>query len=369
MPSAVTQSLIDDYEYLDFDEIEMAYPEPKYSRNTVDAAGLSIIDETVSSEVYDHSLQVINNWRASHNLPLLCLRLGLERLAKKVDPSPLIAQRIKRLAAIKLKLSLPRRDRFDLSEMQDIGGCRAIVKNINAVKELDRQYELSRASHLLDKRDDYIEHPKKSGYRGIHLIFRFQSGKHKTHNGLKIEIQLRTPLQHAWATAVETVGLFTGQALKSGLGSEDWKRFFALMGSVIAMREDAQIVPKTPKNREDLVQELHSYASKLDAQNKLKTYSAMLTIDKNLKNSHYFIIELNPSAKKVNVTGFTKEHLAAASEYLSKAERNIDSNSDAVGDQAVMVSVKSIGSLRRAYPNYFLDMRVFIKEVDKALSG
>ena len=44
--------------------------------------------------------------------------------------------------------------------------------------------------------------------------------------GLWIEIQLRTSLQHAWATVVETVDAFTNENLKFGAGSDDWKRFF-----------------------------------------------------------------------------------------------------------------------------------------------
>jgi ppGpp synthetase/RelA/SpoT-type nucleotidyltranferase len=40
-------------------------------------------------------------------------------------------------------------------------------------------------------------------------------------NRLWIEIQLRTSLQHAWATAVETVDAFTNENLKFGAGSDD----------------------------------------------------------------------------------------------------------------------------------------------------
>ena len=48
--------------------------------------------------------------------------------------------------------------------------------------------------------------------------------------GLRIEIQIRSRLQHAWATAVETVDAFSGTSLKTtgGSGSEktDWGRFY-----------------------------------------------------------------------------------------------------------------------------------------------
>jgi hypothetical protein len=69
--------------------------------------------------------------------------------------------------------------------------------------------------------------PQKSGYRGIHLVYRY-NGRKTEYNGLKIEIQIRTVIQHAWATAVETVGMFTQQALKSSQGEQDWLRYFAL---------------------------------------------------------------------------------------------------------------------------------------------
>jgi hypothetical protein len=40
------------------------------------------------------------------------------------------------------------------------------------------------------------------------------------------EIQLRSRLQHAWATTVETVDTFTRQAIKTGGGKAEWRRFF-----------------------------------------------------------------------------------------------------------------------------------------------
>ena len=348
----------------------MPYPEPKFSRNTIDTAGDTLISPASPLEVYEHALQVINNWRACHNLPLLFIRLGLTRIAKQVDPNCLIAQRIKRLPAIKLKLKLLQHRSLKLSEMQDIGGCRAVVKNLPAIMRLVNLYDGSRAKHKLDYKNDYIEKPKASGYRGVHLIYSYHSEKYETHNGLRIEIQIRSPLQHAWATAVETVGIFTGQALKSNLGSDDWKRFFALLGTAIAMKEKAKLVPKTPENRKELVEELRACASKLDAQKRLNTYSSMLRLPKQLglKKSEYFLLELDPIAKKIHVTGYEKKELRQASERYLEVERAIATKSDGIGAQAVLVSVGSLASLKRAYPNYFLDMRVFIEEVERALT-
>ena len=77
-------------------------------------------------------------------------------------------------------------------------------------------------------------------------------------------MQLRTKLQHAWAPAVETVGTFIRQALKSSQGEEEWLRFSAFMGTAIALREKQSLVPGTPQDRSKLVSELRQYASQLE---------------------------------------------------------------------------------------------------------
>jgi hypothetical protein len=99
------------------------------------------------------------------------------------------------------------------------------------------------------------------GYRSIYLIFRYQSlsPERAIYNGQRIEIQIRSKLQHLWATAVETAQLFTGQALKSKVknASEDRLRFFALTSSAFASRERMPIVPETPNDAGEIVRELH----------------------------------------------------------------------------------------------------------------
>jgi hypothetical protein len=117
-----------------------------------------------------------------------------------------------------------------LSRIQDIGGCRVVVSSVLEVDELVEYYKrTSRIKHELVREDAYILEPPPSGYRGVHLVYKYISDRRTTWNGLRIEIQLRSGLQHAWATAVETVGTFTQQALKSSQGGADWLRFFALI--------------------------------------------------------------------------------------------------------------------------------------------
>ncbi|MEO9230043.1 MAG: DUF6456 domain-containing protein [Devosia sp.] len=137
-----------------------------------------------------------------------------------MDPDILVAQRIKRMSSIEMKLQ--RFPTMTLSQMQDIGGCRAVVSDASTVNDLVDSYLTSDLKHKLHTNDDYIISPKDTGYRGRHLIYRYYSDKIATYNDLKIEMQFRSQFQHAWATAVEIVGTFTRQALKSSQGEENW---------------------------------------------------------------------------------------------------------------------------------------------------
>ena len=161
-----------------------------------------------------------------------------------------------------------------LSQMQDIGGCRAIVSTVDQVRALCKLYAASEMKHKLHHTDDYLNNPKESGYRGVHLIYRYHSDRKTEYNTLLIEMQLRSQLQHAWATAVETVGAFMQQALKSSLGEKEWLRFFALMGTAIAVRENRPPVPQTPGKYSELVKELRDHAKALDISREPRTILA-----------------------------------------------------------------------------------------------
>jgi len=188
-----------------------------------------------------------------------------------------------------------------------------------------------------------------------------------TYNSLKIEMQLRSQYQHAWATAVEIVGIFTKQALKSSQGEKDWLRFFALMSSAIALMEGTPLVPGTPSSSVELINEIHTYVARLDAVNRLRAYGTAPDIleDPTTKGQHYFLLELDYTENKLNIKGFKSgDILQASAEYL-EAEKRLSPTS---GD-AVLVSVESIAALRRAYPNYYLDTDVFVSLVEDVLSG
>ena len=98
----------------------MAWATPQYKKSRVNAAGATLIDPKASEDALEKALEVINNWRSSHSYPLNTFQVTLRKKAKQIDSNCLIAQRIKRLSSIKLKLE--RFSTMKLSQMQDIGG-------------------------------------------------------------------------------------------------------------------------------------------------------------------------------------------------------------------------------------------------------
>ena len=164
----------------------------------------------------------------------------------------------KRLVSIENKLR--RRPNTRATQIQDIGGCRIIVPDIKHVHEMHALYLTSR-SHVfkLHRTDDYIEYPKKNtGYRSLHLVYKYNSPQKPPWSNMRVELQIRSVYQHAWATAVEAVSFFTGQDLKAGEGDKGWLRFFLLMANWIAFEEGCSVVPGIPMEPKDFFEELES---------------------------------------------------------------------------------------------------------------
>lgn len=313
----------------------------------------------------EKAFEVVNNWRSSHSFPLNTFQIGLRNHTTQIDPEGLVAQRIKRLPAIIFKLN--RFPTMTLTEMQDIGGCRAIVADIPRVKELRELLAQSRMKHALVREKDYITKPKDSGYRGIHLVYRYHSDRKTTYNGLQIEVQLRSRPQHIWATAVETVGTLIRQSLKSSVGEEQWLRFFQVMSSFIALREKVPLVPGTPTTRDALVDELGRLADGLQVESRLIAYrSAIREYSHSIDGARWYLLEFYPGKDSV-VTGFKRSELdKAMRQYLETEKRLRDASP---GSEVVLVSVDSLATLEAAYPSYFADTDEFLAILRKALGN
>jgi ppGpp synthetase/RelA/SpoT-type nucleotidyltranferase len=345
----------------------MDWAKPKYPRKDVNWAGSYLVrNSNPNLTEFERAIDVIYNFRAAHAFPLNTLQSRLRVYANSIDEKSIIAQRLKRISSIRVKLE--RFPTMDLWDIQDIGGCRAVVHNIGDVNQLVEAFKSSSIRHRLVHEDDYIQKPRPSGYRSRHLIYRYVSDRNEVFNNMKVEIQIRTPLQHAWATTVETVDAFTQQALKSSRGRRDWERFFQLMGTEMAFHEGTPPVQGTPIDRGELRQELRKCAHELQVIASLAGFTTALRITRHAsakgKNADYFLLSLDNVKERLNVTGYKRTELGQASKDYADKEKQIREKR---GTDAVLVSVDSMLNLQRAYPNYFADTRMFVEELKEAL--
>lgn len=233
------------------------------------------------------------------------------------------------------------------------------MEQAHEVLALRDLYERAEFNHAFKNDKDYLQEPKEDGYRGLHLIYRYRGTQNTNcYDNLQIEIQMRSQLQHAWATAVEAVGTFTRQALKWRGGDADWRRFFALMGSAIAKIEEFPLVPDTPTTKRALGSEIRNYSDELRVRETLRAYNLTLNYVGEIKGSDakILLVHMKPDFSQVQVEGFRLRDSQQANVRYTELEQRLEG---AAGEQAVLVRVESLQALQRAYPNYFLDTERF----------
>jgi len=137
------------------------------------------------------------------------------------------------------------------------------------------------------------------------------------------------------------------------------------MGTQIAIKERTRPVPNTPTQTNTLRDELRHYADKLSVIERLQAFSAVPHYFSRPGSTYkYCLIVLNEAEKKVEIYSYGKRDLLNALHTYSEFEKEIASGK---GLDAVFVSVKSLRQLKRAYPNYFLDTRMFLDLVKAAI--
>jgi hypothetical protein len=206
--------------------------------------------------------------------------------------------------------------------------------------------------------------PKSDGYRGIHLVYKYKNPEptkypeHDAYNGALVEIQFRSKFQHYWATSIETADLASKSGLKYGKGRKEWKTYFKLLSSMIALIEDCEPIGE---HRGKGFAELRDEFINLDNTKKLtatlnKFSSAINKSFDRPKFIKYVVLSIDPIKDRVRVAGFKDPE--TANEYYNELESR-DSDND-----TVLVSAGELTKLKQAYPNYFADISNFIGLID-----
>lgn len=330
----------------------------KYSKRDIDKAGDVLAGIPNPKINQDIAIEVLENFRSVHIHPLIVFRMSLQRKSITISDNALISQRLKRAPSIVNKLKIQKN--MSLSQMQDIGGLRVVMNSLEDVyrlKDLIRSGENQTAFKSSFVREtDYIETPKESGYRSIHLVYKYDK-KVPIESQCRIEIQLRTKIHHAWATAVEVIGTYLRQPLKQSFGDKELLDLFKEISKVLILLENGQ-------TDAGLFKKTSTRISDLKLREKLKGFSVATQIstqNNEKEKGKYFLISLNFKDRRLSVTRFTESKLDQANNEYSELEKKYlnDKNTE-----VVLVSVDDIKNLSKLYPNYFLDTQEFVKLLD-----
>lgn len=328
-----------------------------YSKKSIDRAGKGLarsdtlfkeLTSPSASEEEIRALAVVNHWRRAHSLTL---RKLFETVNSTLPDNNglLLVGRIKKLETIVNKL---RRKNItgDLTHMHDLAGCRLVVPDLESLRTMcDRLAGDAQCAGSLLGKYNYINAPRSTGYRGRHLIFKYDTSDYQ---GLSAELQVRTKLQHAWATAVESYDEASGSQLKFGEANNPAGAFFLAASRLIQKREEG--IDETSSLWAELQANLRSSAGYRDVIGYLRAASSATYLDPtpNKTVSGYFLLDLIKEEQYLQIEKL--EEASAFEEYFEHEDTSGGTH------DLVLVRANTESDLRLAYPNYFGDVSVFL---------
>ena len=273
------------------------------------------------------------------------------------DTGVKVAQRHKRKRTIFDKLD--RLPNMNLSRMDDVAGCRLIFKRMRDLYSFREKFHRARFNHKRRSADepdkyDYIKRPKVTGYRGVHDVYEYDVNSEvgKPLTGLYIEIQYRTLVQHAWATAVEVIGFITASQPKFQQGDKRFEYAMALASEVLARAHEAANGPFPNLPDRDLVANFLAAEKEISL---LATLRSLNSADKTV------------SAKRNAILIFSEGKPLEVKSYRDATEalRNLFELEKQMPDRdIVLVRADTSDEIRLAFKNYFSDARDFIGLVE-----
>jgi len=324
---------------------------PGGSKSKVNKAGEYIRNGTSTPK--DHL--TIEEWRSAHRAVLNTFQAILRNRTKGKNIT--VAQRHKRKLTIFDKLS--RFPSMQLARMDDVAGCRLIFENLEALYDFRDTFLKSRFHHKRKndiEKYNYIKKPKATGYRGIHDVYSYDvnsiSGRYL--KGLLIEIQYRTEIQHAWATAVEVIGFITSSQPKFQRGDTRYQHAMALASEIIARKHEKKHGPFPNKGNKELVQEFLDLEKELNLLNMLRGLNEVNAEVSERKN---VILIFSP---KGDLETKTYRSAPEALRDLFKLEKEHPD-----GD-IVLVKADTSEDVRFAFKNYFSDTKDFVRLLEDA---
>ncbi|MGN7099338.1 RelA/SpoT domain-containing protein [Brevundimonas diminuta] len=323
---------------------------PGGSKSRVNRAGRAIRE---NAETID-DLVTINVWRAAHKPVLNTFQSILRNRTRYTDT--VVVQRHKRKSTIFGKLN--RFPTMELSRMDDVAGCRLIFKDIASLYDFRERIHRARFRHTLRNsvdKYDYIKNPKSTGYRGIHDVYEYDanSATGVSSKGLLIELQYRTTVQHAWATAVEVIGFITSSQPKFQEGDKRYEDAMTYASEILARAHEARTSYLHHLSDDEVLQGFIDLDHELNLMTLLRSLNAA---DAQVQANRNVILIFSDTEE------LQTESYNSATEALRRLFVLEQQNP---GKDIVLVRGDSGDDVRTAFRNYFSDAREFIDLVER----
>lgn len=328
---------------------------PGGSKERVSKAGEAVRTDSLTNVDF----LTIDTWRAAHRSVLNTFQAILRNRTRGTNI--VVAQRHKRRSTIFGKLK--RFPKMQLARMDDVAGCRLIFPSCEELYAFRHTLHAAHFKHQLKNEPDkydYIKHPKSTGYRGIHDVYAYDvnSVHGKPYKGLLIELQYRTFFQHAWATAVEVVGLITKSQPKFQEGDKRYEIALSLASEIIARTCEGTNSCHPGLNDEELAEKF------LELDNELGLMRMLRAL--NSANS-----EVTEKKNMILIFGEAEEGKATLLEMKSYRDATdalralFELEKQHAGKDVVLVRADSSDEVRIAFRNYFSDATEFINLIDQ----
>lgn len=302
--------------------------------------GNSIRENT--NTVSTDNLELLQAYRTSYKDALSKAFTLLTTLTRSVYTEAILSYRIKRIDSIIRKLH--RKPKMQLDRMGDIVGCRCILKNEKQIRKLERKIKENFWVNESQTRD-YYKNENPTGYRSLHLYIKLE----EDHSEI-IEVQLRTQVDHNWATLVEITDLLLDDTAKE---SDDYTQTkFGKFHKILSHGDDR--TEKETRYILDIVikYDLYNLISKTFINNYVEVRTQWVSNEKS-KFKNFFVIVSQKDTHPI-INSFTT-YEEAENEYFIQFKSDNKANLLLTHLQNNCYEKISI-----AYSNYILTTHVFI---------
>ena len=323
------------------------------SKTAIDRAGNALAKEKFKTyEEWEAADKIFDEFRQAHLQPLTSTTIAIQNWFRADNASYIIVQRLKRKPQILKKL---RRLNTRLTQLQDIGGLRIIVDQNSDVDRLIEYItdKLKRQTSIVIKRT--VDYRKKgrddSGYRAAHIIME--------KDGVSLELQIRSRIQHYWAELIERTSVIYGYVIKELEGDERVIKYFKELSNLFYLIETGQQPDASQKiDIERRRIEAESVINESDTRNILSGYineglvKTLQDKERRIGNSNFnnwvFIFNWNQGifVDWTIVSLDPDEAIKSYVEYENKYPAD-------KGFEVVLVGTSSVANVRETHSHYF----------------